>query len=121
MKSKYNINSLPKWAQEIILSQDTIIKRQVKKIQNEQLANRITADGGYSWYTLGVGTPESRKLYIFDRDHPRLIGTFGDEVIFMVAYPNRNVHKACTDSVKKRLKMLCLWILIMYIIHYEQD
>jgi hypothetical protein len=100
MKAKYNIKSLPKWAQEIIYAQDSIIERQIKKLQIERLANRITADGEYAWYTLGVGTPESRKLYIFDKDNPRIIGTFGDGVIFMVAYPNNCVHKTCTDSVE---------------------
>lgn len=89
MKSKKDISRLPKWAQfefDILEMKNAELRRKLSQIEN---AHQLLCNPVMDWFTIGVHTPEKRKLYFLDKDHPNHVATIGAGSFVLIAHPKK--------------------------------
>lgn len=80
----HKVESLPKWAQNMIKEKDWHISELERKLHNTESANQICNE--MDWFTLGFHTKEPRALFIIDKDKPHQICSIGAGVILLVGH-----------------------------------
>lgn len=62
------------------------LEGKLKQIEN---AHQLLCNPAMDWFTIGVHTPEKRKLYLLDKDNVNHVATIGAGSFILIAHPKQ--------------------------------
>ena len=88
MIDRIRFDKLPKYVQQEIEDLRHYVEQLEDKLTEMRKAHALLVNPELDWFTIGVHTPEKRKVYFLDKDHPNHVATIGAGSFIMIAHPN---------------------------------